>query len=124
MFRWSWLPVLLVAVVLVAGGCGGDDGPSVEVPGHEGAVKTAAVERAERRAYDGAPPVIPHENFQMECVSCHHKDDPEKRFDACGTCHVGAAAEKDAFHTKCAGCHDRTGRGPTQDACAECHLKE
>lgn len=27
--------------------------------------------RSERRAFDGAPPVIPHENFKMSCTNCH-----------------------------------------------------
>ncbi len=69
------------AWALAAAGCGGDDGrgasaptagaPSVPVPGREGAAKTAAAARAQRRAYDGAPPVIPHSNFGMECTACH-----------------------------------------------------
>lgn len=32
---------------------------------------TPAAVRAERRAYDGAPPVIPHERFSRACDSCH-----------------------------------------------------
>ncbi len=36
-------------------------------------VKTAAVERAQRRLFDGAPPVIPHSPFGAPCVSCHHE---------------------------------------------------
>ncbi len=28
--------------------------------------------RAERRAFDGAPPVIPHDNFGMTCTECHN----------------------------------------------------
>lgn len=43
----------------------------VPVPGREGRWKTAARERAERRAYDGAPPVIPHPSFGAACTSCH-----------------------------------------------------
>ena len=38
------------------------------------AEKTPATERAERRAYDGAPPVIGHENFQMVCTECHDRE--------------------------------------------------
>ena len=29
--------------------------------------------RAARRAYDGAPPVIPHEPFGFACSKCHHQ---------------------------------------------------
>ncbi|MGQ0613379.1 MAG: hypothetical protein ACT4PV_06550 [Planctomycetaceae bacterium] len=62
-------------VCLLAAGCGEPRlGPSVAVPGRAGAVKTSAADRAERRAYDGAPPVIPHENFGMGCVNCHSKE--------------------------------------------------
>jgi len=46
----------------------------VPVPDHAGAVKTAASERAERRLYDGAPPVIPHRDQGRTCVSCHHQE--------------------------------------------------
>lgn len=52
-------------------GAGGAGGPDVAVPGREGARKSAALVRAERRAYDGAPPVIPHQNFGMNCTNCH-----------------------------------------------------
>jgi len=27
--------------------------------------------RAKRRAYDGAPPVVPHESFGLACKTCH-----------------------------------------------------
>ena len=39
--------------------------------------RTAAAVRAERRAYDGAPPVVPHEDFGMTCVSCHNEQGVE-----------------------------------------------
>lgn len=56
-----------------AGGCGsGEDGTLREVPGRAGEQKSAAGVRAARRAYDGAPPVVPHRNFGVECVSCHN----------------------------------------------------
>jgi len=61
---------LLLASALLA--CAGPGEEKVEVPGHEGALKTSAAERAERRAYDGAPPVVPHENFGIECIECHN----------------------------------------------------
>lgn len=54
----------------------GDDAKSVPVVTNTGAtgVKNAAVVRAARRAYDGAPPVIPHAPFQMGCVQCHNSE--------------------------------------------------
>ncbi len=63
--------LLLLAVVAVAAtGCGGG-ADTVDVPDRPGAVKSSAVVRAERRAYDGAPPVVAHEAFDIECVECH-----------------------------------------------------
>ena len=43
----------------------------ITVPGVADAEKTTATVRAERRLYDGAPPVIPHERFGPACLSCH-----------------------------------------------------
>ncbi len=63
------LGVLLVLPLAVSA-CGGD-GDQVPVPGRPGATKTAAVVRAERRLFDGAPPVIPHQSFGVACTSCH-----------------------------------------------------
>ncbi len=34
--------------------------------------KSPAGVRAARRAYDGAPPVIPHQNFDSTCTACHN----------------------------------------------------
>ena len=45
----------------------------VPVPGREGAFKTVATERAKRRAYDGAPPTIPHQEMGADCTSCHNE---------------------------------------------------
>jgi len=73
MMRGRVLPVVVVlAAVLAACGEGPGDG-KVAVPGVRGGVKTSALARAERRAYDGAPPVIPHENFGATCVECHNE---------------------------------------------------
>lgn len=36
--------------------------------------KTPALERAERRLFDGAPPVIPHDPLGAACVTCHHAE--------------------------------------------------
>ncbi len=60
---------LLLGSLFLLGACSGP--AKVAVPGHEGAVKTAATQRTERRAFDGAPPVIPHENFGITCIECH-----------------------------------------------------
>ncbi len=63
-------PGLLCALLLAA--CGGDETPQVPVPGRPGALKSAPEVRAQRRAYDGAPPTIPHgDDFGAACVNCH-----------------------------------------------------
>ena len=59
--------VTLVAVAVLAGACSSD---WVSMDG--GGSKSSATVRAARRAYDGAPPVAPHEDFGMGCVQCHN----------------------------------------------------
>jgi len=49
----------------------------VHVPGTEGGLKNTAETRAERRLYDGAPPVIGHEDFQITCIECHDETGAE-----------------------------------------------
>lgn len=61
---------LALALAWIPAACGGDDG-KVPVPDRPGASKTAAVDRAARRLFDGAPPVIPHQPFGAACTSCH-----------------------------------------------------
>jgi cytochrome c-type protein NapB len=43
------------------------------VADEDGNLKRAATVRAERRAYDGAPPVAPHSDFGMTCTQCHNE---------------------------------------------------
>jgi cytochrome c-type protein NapB len=57
-------------VLLLFAACG-EEPKTVPVPGHPGAEKSAAPVRAQRRAFDGAPPVIPHKPFGAACVNCH-----------------------------------------------------
>ncbi len=66
------VPVKLIGLAaLVAAGCA--DTGKVEVPDQEGALKSSAAVRAERRAYDGAPPTIPHEDSGTNCSNCHNE---------------------------------------------------
>ena len=68
--------------------------------------------RAQRRAYDGAPPVIAHESFGAACITCHTRDgkqiptvgvapanphwgDPrDGAFSMCTQCHVFARTDE------------------------------
>lgn len=65
--------VAVASVLLSIFGCA-READRVEVPGRDGALKTTAVERAARRAFDGAPPVIPHESFSVVCTQCHNRE--------------------------------------------------
>lgn len=62
-------PNLLLALVLALSGCSSPD--QVPVPGAEGTFKAIGEARAIRRLYDGAPPIIPHEDFGADCGACH-----------------------------------------------------
>lgn len=81
--------------------------PDASGPGADTVAKTAAAVRAARRAYDGAPPVIPHQSMGADCTSCHtrtgiqfgemgfappmpHEAEPGRvgQFARCGQCHV------------------------------------
>ena len=78
----------------------------VPVPNKEGKFKSSAENRAKRRAYEGAPPVIPHEDFGMDCVSCHDSEGTEVE-------DVGYAPPLP---------HSQT-HGMSQDSrCAQCHV--
>lgn len=68
------LTVLLLTVFFLTVSCAPAEQAGVAVPGHPDAVKTAATERALRRAYDGAPPVIPHEPLGAACIACHNRE--------------------------------------------------
>ncbi|MFT6081488.1 MAG: cytochrome c-type protein NapB [Planctomycetota bacterium] len=63
--------LVTIGLVVLFSACGEQSQGKVAVPGVDGAVKTSAANRAKRRAYDGAPPVIPHQNFGAACLSCH-----------------------------------------------------
>jgi hypothetical protein len=61
----------LAVLALALAGCADEDPRVVAVPMHPGAQKGTADVRAARRAYDGAPAVIPHRAFGAACTSCH-----------------------------------------------------
>lgn len=67
---------------------------------------TSATVRAERRAYDGAPPVIPHEPLKADCIECHTTTGKEVP-------RLGFAPANPHSHTTVA--------GATQN-CRQCHV--
>ncbi|MEM7352255.1 MAG: hypothetical protein AAF657_15750 [Acidobacteriota bacterium] len=72
--RWCFAAL---ALLLLTFACSSPPSGTVAVPGTDDAVKTAATLRAERRAFDGAPPVIPHQNFGIACSECHDREGME-----------------------------------------------
>lgn len=56
---------LLISLLLLPAGCRKST-PSTASP-----KLTASDVRAQRRAYDGSPPVVPHEPLGAQCTSCH-----------------------------------------------------
>lgn len=64
----------LIATALAAVVFAGCDASAnhVDVPDSPGRTKTAASKRALRRAFDGAPPVIAHQDLGTTCTSCHN----------------------------------------------------
>ena len=101
-------PLAVVLAALVAA-CAPEPGTdSVSVPGFEGAQKSAAVVRAERRLFDGAPPVIPHENFGAACISCHDRE--------------GMAVEGVGFSPPSP--HAETAGMSAMSRCEQCHVRQ
>ena len=68
--RWTKQAALLCLLILTTA-CTDTTNQTAAVPGIDNAEKTTATARAERRLFDGAPPVIPHEHFGAACLSCH-----------------------------------------------------
>jgi cytochrome c-type protein NapB len=97
--------ILLAASALLLG-CSGRGSEMVPVPGDEGGLKSAARVRAERRAYDGAPPVIPHDDFGIDCTECHNAEGLEVP-------DVGYAPPSP---------HERTQGMSDRSRCRQCHV--
>ena len=134
--RTSLSRSLPVVLALFGAACSGPPAGKVGVPGDGGALKTAAVLRAERRAYDGAPPVIPHSSFGMTCIVCHNAEgmdvegtgfappSPHEQTSGmsaishCRQCHVFAASEEVFVANTFAGLRQDLRRGQRLNALA------
>jgi len=113
--------LLLAVVASVFAGC---------AVGEDESAKNSATVRAARRAYDGAPPVVPHEDFGMSCVSCHNEQGVEledvgfappspheltdgmNALSRCRQCHVFKAADTLFVANDFAGLRQDLRRGP------------
>ena len=119
---------LLLAVAIAAIGCGGGE-DRVQVPDRPGVTKSAAAVRAERRAYDGAPPVIAHQSFDSQCTECHDLEGMEvpdvgfappspheatlgmSAMSRCAQCHIFALADDEFVANSFAGLRQDLRRG-------------
>ena len=105
MLRLNFQPcqvnLVMCLALLTAIGCAeSDDESSTSVE------LTSTSKRAERRAYDGAPPVIPHEPLKASCVTCHTQSGE-------AVPRLGFAPANPHFMTSVAG---------TTQNCRQCHL--
>lgn len=76
--RSGWLGVVVAIGLVGLVACAGPtvrQGASVDGDGATdlAANRSSAEERATRRLFDGAPPVIPHDPFGAACTACHHR---------------------------------------------------
>jgi cytochrome c-type protein NapB len=69
----KWPLIILCALLTAACDQSDQSATTVPVPDNAGRVKSTATVRAARRAYDGAPPVIAHQNFNIRCTQCHQQ---------------------------------------------------
>lgn len=108
MLRAMWVLTVLCSVSCSVS-CAGPRDTAVSQEGSSGkaaGVKTAALERAERRLFDGAPPIIPHEALGASCVSCHNER--------------GMAVEDLGFSPPSP--HELTGGMSAMARCEQCHV--
>jgi len=92
--------IALMLVSAIVSGCSRSSDEAGDVQ------NTATVQRAARRAYDGAPPVIPHESMKANCITCHTVQGEKVP-------NMGFAA---------ANPHDATSVAGRTQNCRQCHL--
>ncbi|MEZ6127416.1 MAG: nitrate reductase cytochrome c-type subunit [Planctomycetaceae bacterium] len=95
----SVVAVVSLVVLATVTGCSRPADPSVSQP-------TATQVRSARRAFDGAPPVIPHKPLKADCVTCHTRD--------------GAKVADLGFAP--ANPHHSTSQAGNMQNCRQCHL--
>ena len=94
---------LALGTAIAAFGCGGSRW--AEVPSADGALKTVADVRAERRLYDGAPPVISHIDFGTDCSGCHKNPGVSMRGVGFAPPSPHLESSVEAFTARCRQCH-------------------
>lgn len=92
--------IVPVAVAVLAACGGGTPAPA----GSDAGTPSPAVVRAEWRAYDGAPPTVPHPDPGAECSACH-----DARGQAVGSAYAPASP------------HAETAVAGATQRCRQCH---
>ncbi len=140
-----WRHARVIAAVCCLGAVAVSCNPQTSAkpnPPADAVVQTKAdsksLERAARRAYDGAPPVIPHGNLGASCVACHsakgiqfgemgfappmpHETSPGKgpgKFARCTQCHVFKETDEVFVENSFAGLQQDLRRGSRQNPLA------
>ncbi|MCB9950099.1 MAG: nitrate reductase cytochrome c-type subunit [Planctomycetaceae bacterium] len=94
------MTLIVLAGMLLCAGCGKRKNDS-----STSAPRTTA-QRSIRRAYDGAPPIIPHKPLKADCITCHSETGQQVP-------ELGFAAANPHFNTSHAG---------SLSNCRQCHL--
>lgn len=100
------ISVLCFACLAACGESADKPGPNVAVPGQDGRLKSDAVTRAARRAYDGSPPVIAHAAIGANCIQCHN----ERGMEVPGLGYAPASP------------HEKTAGLSALSRCEQCHV--
>ena len=93
--------LLCLVIVLMSTGCGNEADNSYNLP----LAPTSFETRAARRAYDGAPPVIPHRPFGMACQTCHTESGKELPTIGIAPANPHLHHRREGSFTNCAQCH-------------------
>lgn len=101
--RSAWVLLAALAGGSWVAGCSAEEGADGLRPA---VAQSAASVRAARRAYDGAPPVVGHEDFGMTCTACHDRQ--------------GMPVEGVGFAP--ASPHDGTAQAYSTVRCRQCHV--
>ena len=66
-------------------------------------------------------PHIKHQEAEVKCVVCHHKNENDDRIKNCSKCHKGKGADE-TMHNLCVNCHKERNKGPKD--CTDCHKEK
>ena len=93
---------MLLGLALLSWGC---DRPTA--PRREPAplLPVSHQQRAERRAFDGAPPVIPHQAFGVACVTCHTRTGKEIPTVGIASANPHWGSRQEGAFANCKQCH-------------------